>query len=333
MLKNYLDKIIAGKSLNAQEANEAIEIICTSTCHVEQRAAFLTLLHVRGESAQEITGFLSWLRTQLIPFNNHEDALDICGTGGDKSNTFNISSAAAILLASAGVKVAKHGGSAVTSKSGSFEVFTKLDIPVFHDANLSEKMLRETGFVFLLASYFNQGYKLVKSLRQNLKIRTSFNLMGPLLHPANIKKQVLGVYDKKLLPLFAEVLLNSGVQEAIIVNSEDGLDEFSLTALANVAHLKSGVIKYFTINPNDFNLSKAYLSDIAGASPEFNAKIIENIFKGVKNPHRDIVLLNAAPGFLISGLVKNLQDGIALGAKMIDENQAFKYLEKLRAYR
>lgn len=333
MLKNYLDIIVAGKKLNFTQAKDAIELICTSKSPIEQKAAFLAVLHARGETSEEITGFLSWLRSKLIPFKDHNDAIDICGTGGDNSNTFNISSACAILLASAGVKVAKHGGGAVSSKSGSLEVFTQLGCPVLKDAQQAAKMLDEIGFVFLLASYFNHGYKLIKPLRQNLKIRTVFNLMGPLLHPANVKKQVLGVYDKKLLPLVAEVLLNTGVQEAIIVNSDDGLDEFSLMAIANVAHLKAGEIKYFTVNPNDFNLSKADLSKIQGGSPAFNAKIIENIFRGIKTPHRDIVLLNAAPGFLISGLVKTFQEGIELGAKMIDENITLQYLEKIRAYR
>lgn len=333
--KHYINKILTGGYLSRDEAYCALVLICSDkTIHTEQIAAFLAILHSRQESSDEIAGFLQYLKEQIQLVETHsEDVLDICGTGGDNCNTFNISTASAILLASGGVKVAKHGAKAVSSKSGSAEVLEHLKIPVFDSAQKCSEMLKETGFVFLLASNFNPVYQQVRSLRQKIGIRTSFNLCGPLLNPAMVKKQIIGVYDKKLLPVLANALLNTNIKEAMIIHSDDGMDEFSLNATTHIAHVKNNAIYFSEFNPREYDLSIASIDDIKGGTPHENACIIEDIFLGVKSLKRKIVLLNAAFGFIMAGIIDNFTDAYAYGAQLIDRNIAYNYLLTLRQYK
>lgn len=332
--KLYLNKVLYGEYLTRLEAHQALSLICTDlSIHQEQISAFLAVLHSRRESRDEILGFLDYLVQNIIQVKMlANDTLDICGTGGDGHNTFNISTASAILLASGGVKVCKHGAGAISSKSGSFEVLKHLNIPIFQHPELCSQMLHEMGFVFLFAPYFNPAYQKLKTLRRRIGIRTVFNLLGPLLNPARVNRQIIGVYDKNLLPLFADVLAKMDLQEAMVVHAEEGLDEFSLNGKTFYAYVKNKAVTFGEFDPQAFALPKVDVNLMKGGEPKENAFIIEEIFAGSEAEKRDVVLLNASFGFIMAGICKSFEEAYEYGLKLIKNKITLNYLKTLQNY-
>lgn len=331
-MKTFLEIVSRGRGLTTAEAETAMELICTHGTPPEQIAAFLAIIHTRGESFEELLGFMLYLRQQA----KHIDAadmliMDTCGTGGDHSGSFNISTAAALLLASHGVKVAKHGGKSITSQCGSADVMDKLGIQTQTDPKIALKTLKEVGFVFLLASHFNHAFSYIRQLRQVLGIRTCFNILGPLLNPTKVKRQVLGVYCKHLLMPMAKLLQQLGSEEAMVIHSHDGLDEFSLHSFTDVAHLKDGKINCYTISPAAFDLKPASKQSLQGGDATMNAEIITRVFSGtLTNQYRDIVVLNAAAGFVVANAANSFQEGIDIANHCIDTGKAIHFLHQLQ---
>lgn len=326
-MKYFINKIINNKLLTISEAETAMDMIFHEGSSRAQIAGFLTAIHTRGETRDELIGFVRSLLKSIKPIHYQDILLDTCGTGGDGANTFNISTAAALLLSSAGIKVAKHGGKAVSSLSGSADVLNALDIPRANTAERACKQLNENNFTFLFAPTFNPQFAKISELRSVLGVRTSFNLIGPLLNPAGVQRQIVGVYSKQLLKPVAEVLHYFGKEEVMVVHSEDGLDEFSIKALTRFAHLKSGKISESVFIPSQYSLAS-----IEGKDAQFNADIINKIMSGeMRNQYRDVVILNAAAGFVISGNARTLIEGCNLAAECIDSGLAAHRLMKLRA--
>jgi anthranilate phosphoribosyltransferase len=257
---------------------------------------------------------------------------DNCGTGGDGAQTFNISTASALVLAGAGVKVAKHGNRSVSSRCGSADVIEALGIRLESDPTQVARQVDESGFGFLFAPRFHPALQRLGPIRRGLGIPTLFNFLGPLANPAPVSHKVLGIYDSRRLEVFAELLRESGIRAAMVVNAEDGLDEFSLSAPTRVVQLDQGVISRFTLTPDDFGLARAPREAYLGGDAAENAKIIESVLAGREGgPRRDIVLMNSAAGLMVTGLAKSPSEGVALALKSIRSGRARQVLEKARA--
>lgn len=331
-MKAVLERILQGQKLSVKEAEVAMEEACSLHVPQEQVAAFLSAICMRGESRDELIGFISYLRKHSLVIDTGDmTVIDTCGTGGDNSNTFNISTASALLVASYGVKVAKHGGRAVSSRCGSAEVLEALGIDTQHDEISASLALRKVGFVFLLASQFNQIFAKMKTLRKTLGIRTCFNLVGPLLNPANVKRQVLGVNNKNLLITVAEILQQLGSEEVMVIHSQDGLDEFSLGAPTDVAYLKDGNIHSYSIHPEELRFKQVPLKCLKGGDANTNATIIRGILSGsIKNHYRDVVILNAAAAFVVAGCASTIKEGVEIANHCIDKSLSRDFLYQLQ---
>lgn len=329
-MKSLLEKISRGKTLTSEESYSAMQSICSMQNENAKIAAFLAILHSRGETTAEILGFIKYIREQSIHVNlNDSSVIDVCGTGGDHAGSFNISTTTALLLASAGVKIAKHGGRSVSSQCGFIDVVEALDLPICNKPIDVVTQITEHKIAFISASIFNPVFKKISALRKELGIRTVFNLLGPLVNPVDVKRQVIGVYDKKLLQPVAEILIQLNCSEAMIVHSFDGLDEISISAPTNILHLKDGVFEQFTITPEECGLSRGSLESIKGGNAAENAIIVQQIFCGQQGPRRDVVLLNAAAGFVVAGKAHTLSEGVVLAKEIIDSGQAEYFLKKL----
>jgi anthranilate phosphoribosyltransferase len=326
-MKTILEKVLRGEQLAVNEAEAAMEEACSSHASKEQVAAFLSAIRMRGESRDELIGFISYLRKQSLRVNTTGmTVIDTCGTGGDNSNSFNISTAAALLVASQGIKVAKHGGRAVSGNCGSADVLEVLGISMPHDEIAASVTLRKTGFVFLLASQYNQKFANMMEIRKSLGVKTCFNLVGPLLNPACVKRQVLGVYSRSLLLPIAEILQQLGSEEVMVVHSQDGLDEISIGAPTDVAHLKNGKIFTYAITPKRINNQ-----NIKGGDAFINARIIQGIFSGkINNQYRDVVVLNAAAAFVVAGCAETIEEGLMIANQCVDKGLAREFLHQLQ---
>lgn len=258
--------------------------------------------------------------------------IDVCGTGGDHSGTFNISTACAFVLAGAGVRVAKHGNRSVSSKAGSSDVLSALGITVQLPPEKVLACLETTGFGFFFAPTFHPAMKRVALIRQSLGVRTIFNILGPLTNPAGVRRQVLGIFDQRFARLIANTLLELGSDEVMIVSSEDGLDELSLSSKTHVTHLKNNNIANYPLTPEDAGLQAAPLSEIIGGDATQNAKIILEILNGTRGPKRDVVLFNSAAGLLVSGKAKDLREATKQAAESIDSGRALMILEQVKTF-
>lgn len=328
-MKNLLKKLFKGQVLTREEAREAMSYMISGAAIPEEIAAFLGSMAARGETAQELVGCVEAMRTHALPFAcRRTDLIDVCGTGGDELHTFNISTTNALLLAAAGLGVVKHGNRAVSSQSGSADVLEKLGIAI-EGTQLSDSFEHE-GFVFLFAPNFHPSMKHVGPVRRALGLRTIFNMLGPLANPAPVKKQVIGVFEKRLVPLIAEALQTLGTEDALVVCGDDGLDEISLSTTTTAARVSRGKIDLLTLSPKDFGLLEAPFSALRGGTSEENAKITEAILQGEKGPRRDVVLLNASAALVVSGLAKDWLDGVRIAAETIDSGKAFHKLQILR---
>jgi len=331
-VKKILQTLFEGKSLTRAEARAAMDVMLQGETRPEQVAAFLAALNVRGETFEELAGFLESLRAKAlsVPVKSQE-LFDVVGTGGDGAQTFNISTVTAFVLAAAGVKVAKHGNRSVSSQCGSADVLEALGIRINASPETTANAIDEVSLGFLFAPLYHPALAKVGPIRKAMEVRTVFNLLGPLANPARVQRQVVGVHNPKLVESFAKLLQDSGSVEAMVVSSEDGMDEISISAPTRIAHLKDGQIKLSTITPEDFGVARAKVDALKGGDAEANAKLITALLKGEeKGPKRDVVVVNAAAGLLVAGKVATLKEGAALATKILEQGLAAKVLEDLR---
>lgn len=330
MLKQYITKIIDGQNLTQQEAGEAMDIILRGEANDSQLASFLSVLKMKGEVVDEIAGFAKTLIAHADHVPHQQPVMCNCGTGGDTKNTFNISTTAAFVLAAGGVTVAKHGNKGVSSASGSSDVLGELGVKYNLTAENAGKIIDDIGMAFLFAPAFNKAMKYVAKTRKELGFRTVFNLLGPIINPAGLEYQMVGVYDKNLTELIAGVLKEIGVKHAMVIASEDGMDEISTNTTTKVSELKNGEIKTYEINPADYGFQAGTIADYAGGTPAENAEITLKILKGEdKGIKRDIVVMNAGAALYAGDKAESIADGIRLANEMIDSGKALAKLKEL----
>ena len=328
-MEKFLNKLKNKESLNFEESKSAFESMMSGKVKEEDIYDFLTLSSAKGETSDEIAGGVYVLRDKAERVNVSDDAIDTCGTGGDGKNTLNISTAAALLLSSFGVKVAKHGNKSVSSKCGSADVLEKLNININLGPKEVEASINDKNFGFMFAPGYHSAMKYVGPVRKKIGKRTIFNLIGPLSSPAKVKRQVVGVFDKKLLSIFAQSLKNLNIKKALIVNSEDGLDEISPYANTNVVELSNGQIREFVLNPNDLNIKVNDFNHIIGKDPIYNAEKIKEIFKGKDTDFSIAVCLNAAAGLLVAEKSNNFNDAYQKLRKHILSGKVINHISKL----
>ena len=328
-MENILKKLTNKQNLNFDESKDTFEQIMTGQVNEAHIYKFLTLLSEKGETSDEIAGGVFVLRNKAKKVNIVGNAIDTCGTGGDGKNTLNISTASAILLASIGIKVAKHGNKAVSSKCGSGDVLEKLNIKIDLEPSQVEKSIDKVNFGFMFAPNYHLAMKYVGPIRKKIGKKTIFNLIGPLSSPAKVERQVIGVFDKKWLKPFAKALKNLNIKFAWIVNSEDGLDEISPFANTNVVQIKDNLIKEFSINPNDLNIKLSKFENILGKDPEYNSEKIKEIFKGKDNEFSVAVSLNAAAGLIVSEKEKNFSEAYKLARNHILSGKVYEHLVRI----
>ena len=328
-MKQYIDKIKNKQILSFEESKAAFEILMEGNANEQEIYDFLTFLSAKGESSDEIAGGVYVLRNKSKRVNV-EDCIDTCGTGGDGMNTLNVSTASALLLSSMGVKVAKHGNKAVSSKCGSGDVLEALKININLEPNEIENQINKNNFGFMFAPNYHSAMRFVGQTRKKIGKRTIFNMIGPLSSPAFVNKQVVGVFDKKLLKTFANALKNLDIKSAWIVNSEDGLDEISPYAKTNVIQLKNKVISEITIDPIQLNINAEKFENLIGNDAQFNASKMIDIFKGEDNDFSKAVCLNAAAGLVVNETYQNFNEAFNKARKYILSGQTFKHLEKIQ---
>ena len=331
MLKMVISKIIAKENLTEEQAYFFMDGIMKGEASQSQIGGFLVGLRMKGETIEEITGCARAMRDNAKRVNLINDyAIDTCGTGGDGGKTFNISSASAIIAASGGVKVAKHGNRAVSSKSGSADVLTELGININVESDEAVKLIDEKGMAFLFAQNYHLAMKNASEPRLEIGTRTIFNILGPLTNPAFVRGQILGIFSKDLTNPVAQVLGKLGSDRAIVVHGIDGLDEITTTGFTFVSELKDGIVTDYKIYPEDFGIKRATANDIKGGTVKGNATIIVNILKGVKGPQRDIVVINTAAALYVGKKCATIKSGVVLAEKLIDSGTALRKLEELR---
>ena len=329
-MKIYLDKLNNKENLTFEESKSAFNILMNGKASEDEIFNFLTLLSLKGEVSSEIAGGVYVLREKSKRVNNDE-CIDTCGTGGDGMNTLNISTASALLLASIGIKVAKHGNKAVSSKCGSGDVLEALNININLEPNLVEDQINKLNFGFMFAPNYHSAMKFVGPTRKKIGKRTIFNMIGPLSNPALVTRQVIGVFDKNLLNIFAEALKNLGIKFAWIVNSEDGLDEISPYEKTNVVQLNKGEISNITIDPKELNIQANNIKDLIGNDSKFNADRMIDIFKGEDNDFSKAVCLNAAAGLIVSEKYNDFKTAYNFTREFIKSGKAFEHLKKIQS--
>lgn len=330
-LKELIGMAATGRPLSEADAARAFEAIMSGNGTPAQIGAFLMALRVRGETVEEITGAARIMRAKATPITAPDGAIDIVGTGGDASGTFNISTGAALVTAACGVPVAKHGNRAASSKCGSADVLAALGVNLDADLALVETALREAGLGFMFAQRHHAAMKHVAPVRVELGIRTIFNLLGPLANPAGARFELMGVFAEQWVEPLAEVLGRLGAERAWVVHGSDGLDEITTTGPTRVAEVRAGVVRRFEITPADAGLPLAQPQDLKGGDPETNAETIRAMAAGAPGPYRDIVILNAAAALVVVGKAQTLAEGAAQAAAAIDNGAVRATLDKLVA--
>ena len=328
-MEQFLDKLRNKINLNFNESKEAFKILMNGEANDQQIYDFLTLLSEKGEVSDEIAGGVFILRDKSKRVKV-EDCIDTCGTGGDGKDTLNISTASALLLASMGVRVAKHGNKAVSSKCGSADVLEALNININLEPHQIENQIRKNNFGFMFAPNYHSAMKYVGPTRKKIGKRTIFNMIGPLSSPALVDRQVIGVFDKKLLKIFANALKNLNLKFAWIVNSEDGLDEISPYAKTHVVQLKNNEISEFNIDPNELNVNADKFENLIGNDAKFNSDKILNIFQGEENDFSKAVCLNAAAGLMISEKYNDFKVAYNFSTDFIKSGSAFEFIRNLQ---
>jgi len=331
-MRKYIKKLEEGRDLSSEEAEAAIGIIL-STAEDDEIGAFLLALRAKGERPEEIAGFVRGMKkaANTIKPRIAFRLVDTCGTGGDGHNTINVSTAAAIVTAAAGVPVAKHGNRAVTSMSGSSDVLEALGIKVDLAPEHVKKTIEEIGIGFMFAPVFHPAMKRVAGIRKKLGVRTVFNILGPLTNPAGAKGQVIGVFDKRLCEPIACALAELGTEQALVVHG-DGMDEISNTGETYVAELKNGKVSTYTLTPESLGMLRANPEDIVGGYPKENARDLLRIFKGQKGPKRDLIVMNAAAALYVSGIVGSIRQAIPIAEDAIDSGKVMVKFNQFRNF-
>jgi anthranilate phosphoribosyltransferase len=333
MIREYIFQIEQGENLNPDEISKVMEMIMTAQAPLEDIKDFLMALNKKGPTVEEITACALIMRKFVIPVKaNHEIILDVVGTGGDHKNTFNISTVTAIVVAACGVVVAKHGNRRVSSRCGSADVLEALGINVQMEEKHLGECLDKIGLAFLYAQHLHPAMKNVAPARQELGVRTIFNILGPLTNPAKATHQVMGLYSRDLLEPMAEVLKNLGLKRALVVHGNDGLDEITTTDKTFVSEFNGQEIISYDIDPDELGIARARLKDLAGGDAAFNAALVREILKGARGPKRDIVVLNAAYALYTAQAVGNLQQGIRMAEGAIDSKRSLQKLEELKEF-
>jgi len=330
-MKSILGVVAQGRGLSEEEAATAFEIIMSGGAGPAQMGAFLMALRVRGETVEELTGGARVMRARVVSVEAPPGAIDTCGTGGDETGTFNISTAAALVTAACGVPTAKHGNRAVSSKSGAADVLAALGLNLDCDMALVRRCLWEVGFGFLLATRHHLAMRNVGPVRVELGTRTIFNLMGPLSNPAGAKRQLMGVFAEKWVEPVAKVLGRLGAERAWVVHGSDGLDEITTTGPTTVAEWRGGAVNHFQVTPEMIGVPRAKLDDLRGGDGAHNARAVRALLDGAPGPFRDIVVLNAAAALVIADKAGTLADGADIARKSIDDGSAKTVLERLVA--
>ncbi len=329
MLKDAIAMLVSGHSLSIEQAAQVMEEIMSGTATPAQIGAFATALRIKGETADEIIGMAKTMRAKAIHVDIDELVVDTCGTGGDSSGTFNISTAAAIVVAAAGLKVAKHGNRAASSQCGSADVLEALGVKIDLGAEQVQRCLQEVGVGFMFAQAFHPALKHAAAARREIGIRTVFNLLGPLTNPAGARAQVIGVPDKSLLEKLALVLEHLGCRHALVVHGEDGLDEITISGKTFVCELKDNYISSYFVSPEDFGLSQASLDNLKGGNVKENAELLCSVLNGIPGPQQDVVLMNAAAVLMVGDKIRTFQQGVAMAKEAIDSGRARQKLEQL----
>jgi anthranilate phosphoribosyltransferase len=337
MIRESIARVVAGGDLSQDQMEETMNEIMTGAATPAQIGAFITALRMKGETVEEITGAARVMRAKaakidISTFIKDKTILDTCGTGGDGAGSFNVSTAAAFVAAGGGVIVAKHGNRAVSSKCGSADVLEALGVKLDISHPDVARCLKDIGIGFLFAPLFHSAMKYAAGPRQEIGLRTIFNLLGPLTNPAGATAQVLGVYDPGLTEKIAKVLGRLGTKEAFVVCGEGTFDEISITSATTISHLKDGEVRTFSITPEDYGFTRAGVDAIKGGGAQENADIIRGILKGEKGPKRDMVLLNAGAAFAAAGLAPDIAGGIIRAVDSIDSGRAREKLEGLIAF-
>ena len=330
MIQDAISRLVDGLHLSADEAEKVMNQIMTGEATPAQIGGYLVALRMAGETTDEIAGSVRSMRAKVTPVKTkHPLVVDTCGTGGDGTQTFNISTAAAFVVAGAGQPVAKHGNRSVSSKSGSADVLKALGVNLEISPEQVGKCLDEAGFGFLFAPALHGAMKHAIGPRRELAMRSIFNIMGPLTNPAGAQCQLVGVYAPQLTEIAANVLGQVGAKRALVVHGSDGMDEITLTGSTRIAEWDGSQVKTYDVRPGDAGIAEARSKDIVGGLPEDNASILRSILAGDKGPPRDVVLLNAAAALMAAGKAENLKEGAGMAAEAIDSGKAAQTLDRL----
>ena len=331
-LSALLDKVMRLENLTMDESSGAMAAMMSGDATAAQISALLVGLTMKGERPMEIAGLARAMRANAVQLSGtYPGVFDTCGTGGDRSGTFNISSAAALVVAAAGIPVAKHGNRSISSQCGSADVYEALGVNVAAAPAVVEESLKKAGIAFFFAPTFHPSMKQVGPVRRELGVRTAFNLLGPMTNPAGARLQLVGVPQSDLTDLIARALVLLGTERAWVVHGADGIDEMSTTGYTKVSECRNRTVSTFYVHPSDFGLPKASPADLRGGDASANAEIIRRILSGAHGPHRDVVLLNAGAGIFIAGKAMSVRDGVACAAQAIDSGAASRTLAAMVA--
>ncbi len=330
MIKEAIGSLIEGKDLSKEEMTGVMTFIMEGNATDAQIASFLTALRLKGETIDEITGAAIVMREKVTRISGPANMVDTCGTGGDLSNTFNISTTSAIVVSACGIPVAKHGNRSVSSSSGSADVLEALGVKIDLEPEKVEKCLKETGFGFMFAPLFHPAMKHAIGPRKEMAIRTIFNILGPLTNPAGAKRQILGVFSGDLTETMANVLGNLGIEHAFVVHGDDGLDEITNTGGTKITELKDGIVDTYMLSPQDVGFNKAAKDDLVGGTAEENAKITIDILKGAKGAKREITIMNSAAALIAGDHADGFIQAAAQASEAIDSGAAMKKLEEIK---
>mgnify|MGYP001304365171 CR=1 FL=1 len=330
-MKDFIKKLESKENLSLDESKALFSNIMEGKFDEDGIVKILNALTQKGETKNELAGGIFIMRSKATLVKAPVGTIDTCGTGGDGQNSLNISTAAAIVLASIGIKVAKHGNKAVSSNCGSADVLEALKININLQPQEAEQSIEKVNFAFMFAPNYHQAMKHVASARKKIAKKTIFNLIGPLSSPAQVKKQVVGVFNEKWMMPFAEALKENNVENAFIVHSEDGMDEISPFAKTKIVELNNGIIKNFLINPADLNITNKNKENLKGKNAEYNAKRIVDIFKGENNEFSDSVALNVAAGLMVLNKEKNFRDAYELSKQQLMSGKVYEHLQKIQA--
>jgi anthranilate phosphoribosyltransferase len=330
-LKGLLAKVASGTALSRDEASNAFDRMMSGEATPSQMGGLLMALRVRGETVDELTGAVTAMRAKMIRVEAPPNAIDIVGTGGDASGSFNISTCAALIVAGTGVPVAKHGNRALSSKSGAADVLGALGVKIDLTPEQIGECIREAGIGFMFAPAHHPATKNVAPTRVELGTRTIFNLLGPLSNPASVRRQMIGVFSRQWIEPMAQVLNNLGSETVWVAHGSDGLDEITTSGPTHVAALENGKVRTFEINPEDAGLHRAKPEQLRGGDADTNAAALMSVLKGNKGPYRDIAVLNAAAALVVAGRAKDLKGGATMAAKSLDSGEAEGRLDRLIA--